>query len=90
MKVEIVLIIFIIFVGISGSVLRKKPYKRILNLLLSFNGVIVFSSVMANSKHNSHLWILCFSIIFITVLIVGIVFYIYHERSLDLDEFSKK
>ena len=75
----LIFVIFIIFVGLSGSVLRKKFYKKLLSLSLSFNALIVFAGIMANTNNNTHLRIFCLCVIFATSLIMGSTFYICYE-----------
>ena len=75
----LLLSLFIVFVGLGGSVLRKKLYKRLLSLSLSFNSLIVFAMIMAHTNNNMQLKIFCICAIFSVSLVVSCAFYICYE-----------
>ena len=71
--------IFIIFIGLAGSVLRKKIYKKLLSFSLSLNALVVLATIIAHANNNMHLKIFCICFIFATTLALGVAFYICHE-----------
>ena len=75
----ILFVVFIIFVGLAGSILRKKLYKKLLGLSLSFNALIVFAGVVAHANDNDHLRIFSIGAVFVMMLIMSGAFYICYE-----------
>ena len=71
--------IFIVFVGLLGSVLRKKFYKQLLGPTLSFNALIVFSSLVANANDHNALRVFCVISILVMALMMAGTFYICYE-----------
>ena len=75
----VVFAMFIVFVGLAGSILRKKLYKKLLSLSLSFNALVVFAGIVAHANNNTYLKIFCICAIFATSLLIGSAFYICYE-----------
>ena len=80
MMLVLIFFIFIIFVGLAGSVLRKKFYKKLLSLSLSLNALVVFSGIMANFNNNIPLRVFSLCLTFIIALVMGSTFYICYEE----------
>ena len=79
MTFVILFVIFIIFIGLAGSVLRKKLYKKLLSLSLSFNALIVFTGIVAYANESISLKIFCICSIFVMSLVMVSAFYICRE-----------
>lgn len=71
--------VFIVFVGLVGSILRRKLYKKMLSLSLSFNALVVFAGIVAHASDNDSLRIFCICAIFSVALIMASAFYICYE-----------
>ena len=80
MMLILIFSIFIIFVGLCGSILRKKFYKKLLSLSLSFNALIAFAGIVANLNNNIPLRVFCLCLVFVVALVMGSTFYICHEE----------
>lgn len=63
MSVLIVFCFFVFFAGMSGAILRKKLYKKILSLSVSLNSLMVLSCIGMPDKLNQTL--------LLTVYVVG-------------------
>ena len=74
-----IIFIFIIFMGLAGSVLRKKIYKKLLSLSLSLNTLIVSMGLIAHVNNNQDFRVFCVLAVFVSCLVIGGAFYICYE-----------
>ena len=74
--------IFVVFAGLAGSILRRKLYKKLLSLSLSFNALIVFAGLIACANDHNALRIYCLCAIFtVSLSIIGAFYICYEGRS---------